>query len=83
LNFYARLAKRILPALVIVCCAVLLIGYFVLISFEYKDLAESFVAASSFSSNFLLWVQTGYFDNAANNKELLHLWSLGVGSSST
>jgi peptidoglycan/LPS O-acetylase OafA/YrhL len=78
LNFYVRRAKRILPALIIVCCAVLVIGYFVLISSEYKDLAESVVAASLFSSNFLLWVQTGYFDSAANNKELLHLWSLGV-----
>jgi peptidoglycan/LPS O-acetylase OafA/YrhL len=27
LNFYVRRAKRILPALIIVCCAVLVIGY--------------------------------------------------------
>jgi peptidoglycan/LPS O-acetylase OafA/YrhL len=78
LNFYARRVRRILPALIVVCCAVLAIGYYVLISSEYKDLGESVVAASLFSSNFLLWAQTGYFDSAANNKELLHLWSLGV-----
>jgi peptidoglycan/LPS O-acetylase OafA/YrhL len=77
-TFYVRRAKRILPALIVVCCAVLAIGYVVLISSEFKDLGESVVAASLFSSNILLWVQTGYFDTAANNKELLHLWSLGV-----
>ncbi len=29
-------------------------------------------------SNFLFWLQSGYFDAAAETKPLLHTWSLGV-----
>lgn len=28
--------------------------------------------------NFILWSEAGYFDNAADTKPLLHLWSLGI-----
>ena len=31
-----------------------------------------------FISNFVLWEESGYFDNAAETKPLLHLWSLSV-----
>ena len=29
-------------------------------------------------SNFALWSEAGYFDNSAETKPLLHLWSLGI-----
>lgn len=29
-------------------------------------------------SNFFLWQEAGYFDNSAETKPLLHLWSLGI-----
>ena len=32
----------------------------------------------AFVSNLLFWRETGYFDDAAERKPLLHLWSLGV-----
>jgi peptidoglycan/LPS O-acetylase OafA/YrhL len=31
-----------------------------------------------FLSNFILWGETGYFDEAAETKPLLHLWSLAI-----
>jgi peptidoglycan/LPS O-acetylase OafA/YrhL len=35
-------------------------------------------AGATFTSNFVLWAEAGYFDSAAETKPLLHLWSLGV-----
>jgi hypothetical protein len=36
------------------------------------------VGGASFISNFYLWSESGYFDNIADTKPLLHLWSLGI-----
>ena len=36
------------------------------------------VAVSLFASNILFWRQSGYFDAAAEEKPLLHTWSLAV-----
>lgn len=36
------------------------------------------VAGAGFVSNLVLWKESGYFDNVAETKPLLHLWSLGV-----
>jgi peptidoglycan/LPS O-acetylase OafA/YrhL len=36
------------------------------------------MAALVFSSNILFWMQSGYFDTAAELKPLLHTWSLAV-----
>ena len=36
------------------------------------------VAVSTFSSNILFWITSGYFDGAAELKPLLHTWSLAV-----
>jgi peptidoglycan/LPS O-acetylase OafA/YrhL len=36
------------------------------------------VAGAGLSSNFQLWSEAGYFDNSADTKPLLHLWSLGI-----
>ena len=35
-------------------------------------------AGSGFISNFVLWGESGYFDNAAESKPMLHLWSLAI-----
>src|SRR5277367_3748769 len=45
---------------------------------EFVALGKQIAAAVLFSNNVLLWSQTGYFDPWANDKPLLHLWSLGI-----
>ncbi|CDZ76231.1 O-acetyltransferase OatA [Legionella massiliensis] len=77
-NFYVRRINRILPALLVVLFSVFLIGWFVLLPDEYKELGKHISAASGFSSNLLLWKSADYFDIASELKPLLHLWSLGV-----
>ena len=45
---------------------------------QLKDFSESLVAVSLFVSNFLFWSESGYFAAAAEEKPLLHTWSLAV-----
>ena len=45
---------------------------------ELKNFFQSLVAVSLFSSNFLFWLEEGYFAPSAELKPLLHTWSLAV-----
>lgn len=78
LDFYRRRIRRIFPALVLVAAASGLVGWYVLLSEEFRQLGKHLLAGAGFVSNFLLWSESGYFDQAADTKPLLHLWSLGV-----
>jgi peptidoglycan/LPS O-acetylase OafA/YrhL len=78
LKFYGRRARRLLPALVAVLAAVWGFGWMVLSPTELSSLGEHVAAATVFSNNILLWMQSGYFDTASSGKPLLHLWSLGA-----
>lgn len=78
LEFYRRRIKRIFPALITVMLASLLLGWFVLLADEYKQLGKHITGGAAFISNFILWQESGYFDSAAQTKPLLHLWSLAI-----
>lgn len=78
LGFYAKRARRIFPALALVLISVWGVGWIVLSAPEFSDLGRQIVASAFFSNNIQLWLESGYFDVAALNKPLLHLWSLGI-----
>lgn len=77
-GFYARRIRRIFPALFLVLVCSLAYGFVVLLPHELALLGVSVGCGAAFVANLLLWHQTGYFDQAAIMKPLLHLWSLGV-----
>ena len=77
-SFYERRARRILPALLVMMVSTTVIGYFVLMPDEYKNLGQSLVATMLFSNNILLGITSGYWDLASQFKPLIHTWSLGV-----
>jgi peptidoglycan/LPS O-acetylase OafA/YrhL len=77
-DFYARRIRRIVPALVVVLAACWAIGWFVLVGDEYFQLQRHIAGGAAFLSNFLLWLEAGYFDLPSESKPLLHLWSLGI-----
>jgi len=77
-DFYARRIRRIFPALMVVLASAYAIGWFVLLPDEYAQLGKHIAGGAGFIENFLLWHESGYFDNAAETKPLLHLWSLGI-----
>lgn len=77
-DFYARRILRIFPALVLVLSFCIAFGWVALLGDEYKQLGKHITGGASFVSNFIFWDEAGYFDNAAETKPLLHLWSLGI-----
>lgn len=77
-DFYARRARRILPALCLVLAACLLFGYYVLLPDEFQTLGKHMAAAAGFAANLSFWRDSGYFATAADANPVLHLWSLGI-----
>jgi peptidoglycan/LPS O-acetylase OafA/YrhL len=78
IKFYERRARRILPVLFFVLLVCLPFSWFLLLPSDLYNFAKSLVAISVFSSNFLFWRWSGYFDTASELKPLLHTWSLSV-----
>jgi peptidoglycan/LPS O-acetylase OafA/YrhL len=77
-EFYGRRIRRIFPALILVLFTCFMIGWNVLDADEFIRLGKNITGGVGFVSNFVLWNESGYFDNSAETKPLLHLWSLGV-----
>lgn len=77
-RFYLARARRIFPALIALCLAVLAVGWFLLMPEEYKDLGKHARESLTFSSNLRYFEEAGYFDVASREKWLLHTWSLSV-----
>lgn len=76
--FYARRIRRIFPSLILVLIFCATAGWWFLLADEYRQIGQHILGGAAFLSNFLLWGESGYFDNEANTKPLLHLWSLGI-----
>ena len=78
INFYERRARRILPALFFVMFICIPFAWMWMLPIQMKDFSQSLVAVSLFASNILFWKESGYFAEAAEEKPLLHTWSLAV-----
>lgn len=77
-RFYLARARRIWPALIVLCIVVLLVGWFLLMPEEYRLLGKHARESLTFSSNLRYLDESGYFDVASQEKWLLHTWSLSV-----
>ncbi|MCP4821480.1 MAG: acyltransferase, partial [Shimia sp.] len=77
-QFYIRRIKRLAPAYVAMSLAVLVVGWLVLLPNDFRETAKGVIAATVYLSNVLFFRQSGYFDGAAEDKVLLHTWSLSV-----
>lgn len=77
-DFWARRARRILPALFVMMAATLAVGWFLLAPKDYEELGRSVHYQVIFTSNLLFSRQHGYFEAASDIKPLLHTWSLAV-----
>ena len=77
-HFWERRARRIVPAQVVVTIATLVAGWFLLLPAEFRGLGKAAVAQAVFAANIHYWRDSGYFESAADEKPLLHTWSLAV-----
>lgn len=76
--FYARRARRILPALVATAAATVAFGLVLLGPEEMRRLAASVATALTGISNLWFWATTGYFSPDARGEPFLMTWSLGI-----
>jgi peptidoglycan/LPS O-acetylase OafA/YrhL len=77
-GFYERRARRILPALFCVLGACVPFAWLWLLPDQLKDFSNSLVRVLVFLSNVYFARDTGYFAAPAEEKPLLHTWSLAV-----
>jgi len=77
-EFYARRARRILPASLAVFAVVAVFGWFKVAPSDLVVLGKSLLAAVCFASNFLFYSETDYFGAESQSLHLLHTWSLAV-----
>ena len=78
MQFYERRVRRIFPALLLMLGCSALASAWLLYPDDYERFARSLMAATLFLSSFLFDRESGYFDGAAEEKPLLHTWSLSV-----
>ena len=78
-RFYARRARRLVPALLLVTCTVIGISWWFHAPIERKMLTSTAVTTVTYVSN--LWyaaLATDYLDDSTHGNALLHSWSLSV-----
>lgn len=77
-QFYARRARRILPALFVVMAVTLAYAWSIVLPKEMKELSGSALASLAFGSNIWFWLEDSYTAAPSLLKPLLHTWSLSV-----
>jgi len=77
-TFYERRARRILPALFLVCLICIPFAWQWYLPGEFQSFASSLLAVIAFVSNFYFWLQNDYFAPPSETLPLFHTWSLAV-----
>ena len=78
-GFYARRARRILPAAMLVIILTVVASYFIQNFIEYGNVAEDGRWTSLFAGNFrFAAIGTGYFQKSVAPSPLQHFWTLAV-----
>ena len=77
-EFYERRIRRIFPALFAMLAVATVAACFILFPADLVRYSKSLLATAGFASNFEFWNESGYFDAGADQKPLLHLWSIAV-----
>ncbi len=77
-GFYARRARRILPALFVVLLACLPAAWALMLPDRFAEFGASLIAVLGFGSNVYFWRVEDYFADAVALKPLIHTWSLAV-----
>lgn len=78
LSFFAARCRRIIPALLALCATLLGLGWFLLPPTDYTELAVQVAVALTFTANVHFYSDSNYFSLLAQEKLLLHTWSLAV-----
>jgi len=78
-QFYARRARRLLPAASLAILVTLVCSWFLFAPFEQRGHASSALAATLYFSNiWFAWAANDYFAGLSEANPFLHTWSLSV-----
>lgn len=77
-EFFLARARRTVPALALLCAALMVMGWRIFPAVDYRQLSQHALAALAFVSNITFWREIDYFDTSTQAKWLLHTWSLSV-----
>jgi peptidoglycan/LPS O-acetylase OafA/YrhL len=77
-GFYKRRAARLLPALSLTLCVVLVFGFIYYNNKTFDNLGKELLFSSLGAANILFSQGVNYFANDEAYQPLIHLWSLGV-----
>ncbi|MBF0157393.1 MAG: acyltransferase, partial [Magnetococcales bacterium] len=78
LRFYDRRIRRILPALILSLFVTTLSASYFLLPADLVEYGKSLLATLAFVANIHFWLDSGYFGGVAEERPLLHMWSLGI-----
>lgn len=76
--FYLRRFRRLAPAWTVMALAVFAAGWAFLLPNDFRELGKALLAATLFAANIQFYRTAGYFDGSAEEKPLLHMWSLSL-----
>lgn len=77
-DFYARRARRLLPASLTVLLASFVAAFVLMPPDAFRLFGRSLTSAALFYSNYWFAERTGYFDAPAHEQPLIHTWSLSI-----
>ncbi len=77
-KFYERRVRRLFPALIFIFALSWIAAWLLFLPTDFDDFSASLTAAATFVSNLYFWRYSGYFNNEALLRPLLHTWSLSV-----
>jgi peptidoglycan/LPS O-acetylase OafA/YrhL len=77
-RFYDRRIRRIMPALLALLFITTTVATLLMLPADLLGYSKSLVSSLAFVGNIYFWRDTNYFSRLADEKPLLHLWSLGV-----
>ncbi len=77
-RFYSDRLGRLVPALLLLLVVTSFFALAILLPADLMGFSKSLLSVISFVPNIYFWRDTDYFSRLAEEKPLLHLWSLGV-----
>jgi len=78
IDFYERRARRIMPALIVMCASLLAPAYWLMLPGQLIAFGRNLVATLLLYSNVSYWKAANYFSERAELNPLLHSWTLAV-----
>lgn len=76
--FWTNRARRIFPLLIFVLFTSIPFALYFMVPANLTNYFQSVLLTPIFLTNFLFWIESGYWDLPSQMKPLLHIWSIAI-----